>query len=265
MRKANSEEIRSIQIKILDFFAKLCEENNINYFLTYGTLLGAIRHKGFIPWDDDVDVAMLREDYEKLISLYKTMNGCKYQFICVENNSACMYPFGKIIDTDTILYERGIKTGIYIDIFVYDNAPIDIAKRNKAFDKLDFYSHWRQYQLSMSQKPLSFKRICVLILRWIIYILLPRQYFTKRIVQSAKKYREKESNIVCSFTEPYLRWVVEKSLFTDLIYVEFEGKKYKAPRNYEKWLTIQYGDWRKIPSIEEQKLAHHNIIAYIKK
>lgn len=269
MKRMSKEELRATQIGILDFFANLCEENDINYFLTYGTLLGAIRHKGFIPWDDDIDVAMLREDYEKLILLYRTIKDCRYRFSCVENDRSCMYPFGKIIDEETVLYEagkEGIKIGVYIDVFVYDNAPIDKVKRNKGFDKLDFYAHLRQYQLPMKKVAFSPKRLCVLIFKWLIKVFLPRQFFTRKIVYSAKKYRKEDSNLVCDFTEPFYnkRWIVDKSLFTDLIFVEFENKFYKAPRDYDKWLRIQYGDYMKIPSVEEQKAKQHNIQAYFK-
>ena len=128
MERMSKEELRKTQIGILDYFTNICEENGINYFLTYGTLLGAIRHKGYIPWDDDIDVAMLREDYDKLIDVFNTNNNSRYRFSCVENDPLCMYPFGKIIDENTILYERGeqgIEIGVYIDVFVYDNAPME--------------------------------------------------------------------------------------------------------------------------------------------
>ena len=269
MKKMSKEELRKAQMGILDYLVDICSKNNISYFLTYGTLLGAIRHKGYIPWDDDIDVAMLRADFDRLVDVCNAEENPRYRLSCVENNPSCMYPFGKMIDERTVLYERGekgISIGVYIDIFVYDNAPLDLKQREKGFDKLDLYGHWRQYQLPLKPAPLSLRRVAVLTIKFLIDLFLPRQFFTRRIVSSAQKYRATESDYVCDFTEPFYnkRWVVEKSLFTDLILVEFEGKKYNAPRYYDKWLRLQYGDYMKLPSKEEQDGFHHDIEAFYK-
>ena len=268
MREMTRAELRNCQIAILDFFNKLCCDNNLRYWIEYGTLLGAVRHKGYIPWDDDIDVAMFREDYDKLINICRLNPNARYQLSCVENDPLCMYPFGKIIDTQTVLYELGedgIKTGVYIDVFVYDNAPEDINKRNKIFDKLDFYGKLRKYQLPMGKAPLSLKRILVLLTRALIS-LFPKQYFTKKIIKNAKKSCNIKSDFVSDFTCPYYytRWCVHKSIFEELTELEFEKHYYKAPKRYDEWLRLQYGDYMKLPSVEERKAAQHKIRAYFK-
>ncbi len=265
MKELNDVELRKVQLGILDYFVEVCEKHGLTYWLNNGTLLGAIRHKGYIPWDDDIDVTMLRDDYNKLIEIFD--NGCcKYKFSCVENDPECMYPFGKIIDTDTILYENGesgIKIGVYIDIFVYDDAPMDENIRKTAFDKLDHYGHLRKYQLPWDNANLSLKRVGALLKKKCISFL-PRQYYTRKIVESAKKYNNEKSEYVCDLTDPfyYSRWIAEKSLFINQTEVEFEGKLYKAPADYDKWLTMQYGDYMVLPPKEKRK--KHNVKAYYK-
>ena len=268
MREMTKTELRDCQISILNYFKNLCKNNNLQYWLEYGTLLGAVRHKGYIPWDDDIDVAMFRKDYDKLIDVCRINPDIRYKFSCVENDPSCMYPFGKIIDTQTVLYELGedgIKTGVYIDIFVYDDAPENENERNKIFDKLDFYGRLRDYQLPMGKAPLSLKRVLVIIARKVISFF-PRQYFTKKIIENAKNNCKTESGYVCDFTFPYYcsRWCVKKAIFEELIELEFEKQNYKAPKRFDEWLKIQYGDYMKLPSIEEQQAAQHKIKAYFK-
>ena len=117
-----------------------CRENNINYWLDSGTLLGAIRHGGYIPWDDDIDIGMLRPDYDRFLAMFNKFNK-QYQVFSVENDINFPYPFGKVLDTHTVLYEpneQGVKLSINIDIFVYDNAPEDDKLVEQMYRKRDF-------------------------------------------------------------------------------------------------------------------------------
>ena len=127
MQRIDSKELKKIQLEILDAATSFCEQNGIRYWLDCGTLLGAIRHKGYIPWDDDVDLGMLREDYDRFLTLFNRENS-KYKFVCIENSPDFYLAHGKVCDTETLLYEpdeNGYKLHVNIDIFVYDNAPND--------------------------------------------------------------------------------------------------------------------------------------------
>lgn len=264
MKEMTVQEMRQVQIAILDHIDELCKKNGITYWIDYGTLIGAVRHKGYIPWDDDIDVSMLREDFDRFVKICEEKRDDRYRLSCVENDPECMYPFGKMIDTYTDLYELGedgIKTGVYVDIFVYDGAPRDKRKLEKGFRSLDFYGRWRKYQIPMKEAPLSIKRIGVLFMRG-IFKILPRQFFTRKIVRNAKKYADPDSDNVCALVDPYSysHWVVKKDIFKELIDLEFEGKKYKAPKAYDEWLTIQYGDYMTIPPKEKQ--IRHDVKAY---
>lgn len=139
MRRLTTEEVKKIQIEILDVVSAFCEENNINYWLDSGTLLGAVRHKGYIPWDDDIDIGMLGPDYKKFAELFNKSND-RYRFVDIDNNPDFYVAFGKVIDTQTVLYEQdknGDKLSVNIDIFIYNNAPDDDNIVKKMYDKRD--------------------------------------------------------------------------------------------------------------------------------
>lgn len=114
MREILLDELKDRQIAILDVVDAFCRENNINYWLDSGTLLGAIRHGGYIPWDDDIDIGMLRPDYDRFLAMFNKLNK-QYQVFSVENDINFPYPFGKVLDTHTVLYEpneQGVKLSI---------------------------------------------------------------------------------------------------------------------------------------------------------
>ena len=122
MQKLNLEEIQKIELDILIYLDKICKENNIKYYLSSGTLLGAIKYKGFIPWDDDIDVVLFRSDYLKLIDVLGK-NDEKYKILSIYNTEDYYYPFAKLVDTRTVLIENSKKIkdmGVYIDIFPID-------------------------------------------------------------------------------------------------------------------------------------------------
>ena len=143
-------EIQTMEFQILKQFKKYCKKRSINFFLVGGTLLGAVRHKGFIPWDDDIDVAMLRDSYNKLIQFAKEnpyIDSKKRYKILIPLQKKHIYPYIKIIDTNTIAYEKYIKeeyaNGLWLDVFPYDygaDTYEEIVKLNKKhkFYKLFF-------------------------------------------------------------------------------------------------------------------------------
>ena len=136
-RRITIEELKRVQLEILDMVTQFCDANGIRYWLDSGTLLGAIRHKGYIPWDDDIDLGMLREDYERFVSVFNESND-RYRVLSFEWNPDFGFPFAKVCDTTTVLYEpdeRGRKMAINIDIFPYDRAPDDDAVANEMFDR----------------------------------------------------------------------------------------------------------------------------------
>lgn len=260
MKELDIQDIKIIQISILDYFDEFCKKNDIRYWLDYGTLLGAVRHKGFIPWDDDIDIGMLREDYKRAEILFNQQSNGLYAFKTPINDNTYCYPFGKLIRTDTVLYEygkEGITTGVYIDVFPYDNSPKSKRAVKRMFKKRDFLGRLRRLQLPMRAGLSKRKRILYRCGATIIKIV-PNNTINALIDKNARKYSKRETGIVSSFTDTYENkyLIVPKSLFRNLEDIEFEGKKYPAPKDYDFWLSSYYGDYMKLPPIE-QRVKHH--------
>lgn len=259
----NLDELKEIQYNILCYVDNFCRKNKINYWLDCGTLIGAIRHKGFIPWDDDIDIGMLRKDYDKFMKLFN-LEGSKYKFYSIENNKKFYYPIGKVLDTSTILFEpdeKGLKLNINIDVFVYDNAPDDEVELNKMFRIRDFNSKMKNIQFFNKSfcKSSFIKEILRYILNKILYFF-PKTFFLEKMIKNSKKYNNKQTKKVGNFVG-LDKFVCDKDVFNEFIDVSFEGRKFKAPAGYDKWLRSNYKDYMKLPPVEK-RVPHHKFVAY---
>ena len=266
MKNINIDELRKIQINILDNIDKFCKKNKINYWIDCGTLLGAVRHSGYIPWDDDIDIGMLREDYDKFLKLYNKDN-TRYKLQALELQDDYYFPFGKVVDTKTVLYEpdeeTGIKGAVYVDVFVYDNAPDDDDKVQEMYDKRDYYNKFRIAQLypNLYDKSSCKKKIMRFFLN--IYLkFFPKNYFTKKCIDNSKRYINENTKRVGNFTSAK-RMTGDKDIFSSFTLLTFEKKKYSAPIGYKKWLEAFYGDYMKLPPKEKQ-VSLHKFKAYYK-
>lgn len=263
MREILLDELKDRQIAILDVVDAFCRENNINYWLDSGTLLGAIRHGGYIPWDDDIDIGMLRPDYDRFLAIFNMFNK-QYQVFSVENNTNFPYPFGKVLDTHTVLYEpneRGVKLSINIDVFVYDNAPEDNKLVERMYRKRDFYNkiyHFLLYKTKLRNTDRvgfvknSIKAICGKV---------PPCLICKKIVKNSKKYSTQETSWVGNFMSVN-KIKAPKEIFDFFVEVEFEGGKYKAPAGWDQWLTCFYKNYMELPPVEK-RISHHLFKAYV--
>lgn len=264
MKKIKLEELKSIQLEILNTVVAFCDKNDIHYWLDSGTLLGAVRHKGYIPWDDDIDIGMLRSDYEKFISTFNR-SGDRYR--CCTFNNTPNFPFGfaKVIDVQTELYEpskeKGLKISINIDIFVYDNAPSDAVLLKKMYDKGDRCIAWlrRRALLNMTTGG-HLKQFLGTCLRLLLKAL-PWSLFCNLVEKNQKRYAAIETGYVGNFSDQ-TRMICTISAVKDYCMVEFEGKTYKAPCGYDEWLRSIYGDYMELPP-KENRVSHHVFEAYI--
>ena len=265
VRKIGLDELKKRQLDILDVVTKFCKENNINYFLDCGTLLGAVRHSGFIPWDDDIDIGMMRKDYDTFLKLFNEKN-TQYKALTCEIDDNFLYPICKVLDTNTVLYEPNKKTGvklcINIDVFVYDNAPDDDIICDKMFKKRDLYNRLRYIQLCPDRYDHSsiIKRIERLFLKLYIKII-PKNYYTKKVIENSKKFVNSNTKRVGNFLSQ-TKFVCDKEIFSEFTTLTFENKKYQVPKRYDEYLTIFYGDYMKLPPIEK-RISKHEFEAYI--
>lgn len=259
MRKLNLKEKQNCLLEILIYTDKVFRENNLNYSLAYGTLIGAARHQGFIPWDDDLDIVMPYDDYLKMLQLPELNNlSNRYTLHYAQNDKNYGYPFAKIEDNNTVCRFRKTtdQGGAFLDIFPMtllpdNNVTLYSKKMAKFHRKLAFIN-------SKSLNPL--KNI-------IHYLCRPfRGFYRDRMIDYAFKYQgESTSNLVTDSTwsNDRLNQAVPKTWFNDYIELQFESHKFKVISNYKKWLNIIYGDWEKLPP-KNDRVGHHEFELYYK-
>ena len=260
MRPMSPEETKSVELKILTDVADFCERHGLRYYLAYGTLIGAVRHKGFIPWDDDIDIQMPREDYVKFLEIFNEENKEGHLRAISPNDPASFYSFTKIIDTRTVKIEAGIKydnkehLGIDIDIFPLDGQPDGEKEYIKWYKKK--FKIYKLKALVMSDPDLSWKRklICPL-----LQAFRSKEYYQKKADKLQTVYPYADSKYVgCTaslFNSPKNRH--NKEDFSDSVKVEFEGHLLNAPIGYDKVLRDLFGDYMQLPPIEQQ-ITHHS-------
>lgn len=262
MRKIEVEELKRLQIEILKAVHACCMKNDIAYWLDSGTLLGAIRHNGYIPWDDDIDLGMLRPAYEKFRKVFNQENN-RYRFVCAEDHKDYCYAYGKVLDTNTVLYEpdrQGRKLAVNIDIIVYDNAPEDDREVARMYRIRDFY---RGCNVARSQKNDVIPGLKRKIAFQVLHVLLrpfPRNYFARKMSENAQKCKNQDTKRIGNFT-CYAVFVCEKTVFDSFIEHEFEGKQYRIPSGYDQWLKVLYGEYMQLPP-EEKRVSTHSFEAY---
>ena len=256
--------LKKIQLEILDVVSAFCEEHNITYWINCGTLIGAVRHKGYIPWDDDIDLGMLRPDYDRFIAEFNKVGG-RYRAVCYENNPDFYMPFIKVMDTNTLLYEpdeRGIKLHINIDIFIYDNAPDDGKIVNDMFRRRDIFyvlNIARQARIFQRPKGNIIRRLCVYALRSAVRVF-PQNYFVRKIIKNSRRCINTDTKRIGDFIGNS-RMTCDKRVFRSFIDGEFEGKHYKIPAGYDEYLRSLYGDYMQLPP-PEKRVSTHRFKAY---
>lgn len=265
MKELTLQELKEIEFDILKMFDAFCKENDIKYYLSHGTLLGAIRYGKFIPWDDDVDLLIPREDYNKMITLFKD-NG-RYQLFAFEKNQNYCYPMAKLCDMTTLKeesgYNNGVKLGVDIDLFPLDEWNSNLRKAKKEARYIG--RQMKLLTLSKLYKPDSKSSIKRLIKGIVMFFCkgLGSKHYIKKILKASRKSSKSNSNYLgckvwCVYGE---RGIIPSEVFADTTYVEFEGEMFPAPAGYDTYLTCLYGDYMPEPPVEKRK-THHSFKAY---
>ena len=257
---ASIEDQKRIQLAILEITDHFCRENGIQYWLDSGTLLGAVRHQGYIPWDDDIDIGMLRSDFERFITTFNESNS-RYQVICNELDRHCFYPYAKVVDTETVLYEpdeNGLQLCINIDIFVYDVTP-DEEKSRRQYVLRDRLAFLNAAQFGLLRPKIWYKKMLLVFMRQMLHIF-PKGFFAGKMVQNSRKYDGSNAEYVGNFTA-FSKILCSIHVFDSFLSGNFEGKSYPIPVGYDQWLRTFYGDYMVLPPVEE-RVTHHTKIAF---
>ena len=255
-------DIRPLQLRmlgIIEVMDQVFRQHGISYGMFNGSLLGAVRHKGFIPWDDDMDIVMPRPDYERFIQHSHEWLPAPYEFVCPENDKAYPLPFGKVQDASTTLIERlhlSYLGGIYVDVFPLDAVPTNIVRRKlhqahyALLRQALYWIHRDPYRHGHGPRS------------WIP--LLTRKLTTMESLQAKirkvlTKYDYDSAELVNDYTEgPH--GVMPKTIHAVFAPYVFEGKTLMGIKDYDRYLTQIYGDYMKIPDGEHQKQHNFHIL-----
>lgn len=260
MKEIDIEERKSIQMSIMDAVHQFCQEHGIRYSLACGSLLGAIRHGGYIPWDDDIDIYMLRKDYTRFAKAFPKVYKGLYEFGALERDEHWTFLFGKVWDNRTKMVDTRQSTaekGVNIDIFPIDNVPEDDA----TFER---WNKWRKQQLiHLRRSSLHFSQDFALWQNVLVpfvhlrYLFFNRKKAQLRLHAEIQRFNGQNSAMIFEgSSNPFVKSRFPKHLFDDIIDIKFEDRTYKAFAGYDEYLTLLYGDYMTPPPPEKQ-VPHH--------
>ena len=260
MKKIELDELKQIELEIVRRIDEVCKKNNIHYYIVGGTLLGAVRHNGFIPWDDDIDIAMPRKDFEKFCSVMNKEN-MSYEVQFYNNVKDYGYASPKVIDNRTLLidYKLGMgkeESSVFVDVFLYDGMGKNEKEAYiryfflKCFKKMVFLSK-RNYKMENLLKSIVFFVPCALCKA--IGVNKLNRFYNKL----CSKHDFYDSKYVACVAGRYgKREVFRREVFEKTVPLPFETLILQAPQQYKTYLSSIYGEYMKLPPKEKQVSNH---------
>lgn len=264
-RKLELRDIQLEALKILDEFVSLCERNDLNYYISGGTYLGAVRHKGFIPWDDDVDVAMPRKDFNKFLAIAEQELPPDYKINHFSRQRDSMFYVPKIENEQfkmvTRIAQKERIINLWIDVFPLDGLPENGIMRKlhcarlmilRGEYKLAFFDQLVNYK--NKDRPWYENAIISLAQRINLSRLFDSYRIMKRLDRVLSKYDFYDSTYVLNFMGSYkLKSILNRpEIYADGASFEFEGRSFNGPKDYDRYLTHIYGDYMKLPPMEQR-------------
>lgn len=264
-------QVQQIQLEMAKEVRRICEKHGIEYFLESGTMLGAVRHKGVIPWDDDLDLGMMRADYKRFMEI--APKEIDPQYIVEEWHSEHAYgmPFGKIVKNGTLYVETisqkcDLNHGIFIDIFPFDEIPDDPEIQKKMARKQLFL--WKlirakcKYRTWLSEGFVDRKRYLKNIPYRMLASVLSMDWLKNAYDRECQKYNDGTHDMLtvqgCS---DCLRWKFRKSWFESMLDMEYEDTRFPVPCGYDAILTLYYKDYM-TPPPENKRGNRHGIVKF---
>lgn len=270
----NLRKLQLVELDMLKEFIEICKKLKLRYFLAGGTVLGTVRHGGFIPWDDDIDVIMPRNDYEIFLENGQALLQGKYFLQTYKTDPEYTMGFAKIRNSQTTFVEESVKNlninhGVFIDIF-----PLDGFKNRRKIKKFINKKLYTLYNIQISKKysnlkqNYSFKSKIAQTISNLIYGKLTIKEILQKKEKIAKKYSYDESEYICPFFDPVkppLSLVFPKDYFGNGVVKQFEGVDVIIPENYDAFLRQHYGNYMQLPPEEDRKPHHYNQIIDLEK
>lgn len=273
MEKISFRDAQLGAYEILKFLDAFCRKNNLTYFLMYGSLIGAVRDKGIIPWDDDIDIMMPRPDYDKLIQICSTENILPFKLF--ENSIVSEYPhpISRMSDQrykTNFANEKDYGIGLFVDIYPLDGVGNDLKRAHKLIKKayrnasLCFLTSRKKFGRDNTKSKI---RMAVKFPAYIWANLLGNHHYIKKSIKLCKEYSYEESKYVSGIAQPFRESNGEnKNIYLkewfEVIETEFEGRKFCIPKGYDKILKMGYGDYM-VPLPENQRDTHHTYDTYL--
>ena len=251
-------DIRDLQRRIignLEAIDRVCRDHDLRYYLWAGTMLGAVRHQGFIPWDDDMDICMPRPDYELLIAHWREWMPEPYEVIAPETDDTYPYPFAKIEDASTTVIERPdfhFLEGIYIDVFPIDGVPADERQRRRHFRR---YKFWRHLLFLRGRDPFKHGHGPRSWFPWLLHKACSLAWLQRKVRSYMVKYPYDQSAVVCDYDDG-LRGCIEKRILGTPRPYTFDGREFLGVEHSHDYLANKYGDYMQLPPKEKQ-IQHH--------
>lgn len=263
-------EIQSKLLTMFEWFHNFCVENNLRYYALGGTMLGAARHSGFIPWDDDIDVGLPREDYNRFIELSASFR--KPYILETPQSSAkdFVYAYGKLYNTETTLIERrkkNIKRGIYIDVFPLDGLGDTEKQANKQFAKTSRLVKKLAVRVSPVRKGRGFLKNCAVVMaRCIPQFIINDKKLARKLNAVAARVPFESSTYVANAVVNYRQNnILKRENFGTPKLYDFENIQIYGMENCDGYLTEVFGDWRKLPPEEKRVSSHLSMVMDLNK
>lgn len=266
MKRIDLKELKVIQLDILTVIDRFCRDHNIKYSLGCGSMLGAARHKGYIPWDDDLDIYLLRNEFNKLVSLYPQAID-HIELVSLERDAKWDRAYAKAYNNLTVLREgcNSYEIGVGIDVFPIDKVPEDEE------EWLDYDKRRRKYQRIFELKNSMIFRKGRPVWKYFFLpvtktLLLP--FSSRRIAMFLDKYSQKydktDSNLVFECCQGiFQKRRFKRETLENVTDVQFEDRLFLGMSDYDDYLSNAYGDWRKLPPLEK-RISHHTFKAWWK-
>lgn len=256
--ETNLDECKKLMIEVLKYIDNICKKNDIEYWLEFGTLLGAYRHKGFIPWDDDIDIAMTRKNYEKFIECMKKEEDSKFYLLHKDTKEGYPFEFAKVMMRNTVLHladngsDMKMDRGIFVDIFAFDFYNSEISRKKRRLI--------RQFENARKKSIIDkissrYYKLGLQVFRGISKVLVPVNLIDK----AKKKYVSEDGEYVGCALEQTDDILCKKDLYFPLTEIEFEGQKFPCPKKVTDVLELEFGDtYMQLPPEDKRERHFQN-------